>query len=86
MEALGMDKNHIHLLSNVHPKISPGEIVRIFKSIAAKEIFQMHPESKKELWDGEFWSDRYYVAIVGERGNWSKRETTYKNKVNRREI
>jgi len=31
MEALGMDKNHIHLLSSAHPKISPGEIVRILK-------------------------------------------------------
>ncbi|MBA7534371.1 hypothetical protein ES705_26617 [subsurface metagenome] len=31
MEALGMDKNHIHLLSSAHPKISPGEIVRIFR-------------------------------------------------------
>ena len=24
MEALGMDKNHIHLLFSAHPKISPG--------------------------------------------------------------
>jgi len=32
MEALGMDKNHIHLLSSAHPKISPGEIVRIFRN------------------------------------------------------
>ena len=31
MEALGMDKNHIHLLSSAHPKISPGKIVRILK-------------------------------------------------------
>ena len=30
MEALGMDEDHIHLLSSAHPKISPGEIVRIF--------------------------------------------------------
>lgn len=27
MEALGMDKNHIHLLSSTHLKISPGEIM-----------------------------------------------------------
>ena len=40
MEALGMDKDHIHLLSSAHPKISPGEIVRIFKSITAREIFR----------------------------------------------
>ena len=49
MEALGIDKNHIHLLSSAHPKISPGEIVRIFESITAKEIFRRHPEIKKEL-------------------------------------
>ena len=36
MEALGMDKNHIHLLSSAHPKISPGEIVRIFKKCYCK--------------------------------------------------
>jgi putative transposase len=57
-----------------HPKISPGEIVRIFKSITAREIFRRHPEIKKELWGGEFWPDGYYVATVGERGNWSKVE------------
>ncbi len=74
MEALGMDKDHIHLLSSTHPKISPGEIVKIFKSITAREIFRRHPEIKKELWGGEFWSDGYYVATVGERGNWSKVE------------
>lgn len=72
MEALGMDKNHIHLLSPAHPKISPGEIARIFKSITAREIFRRYPQIKQDLWGGEFWSDGYYVATVGDRGNWSQ--------------
>jgi len=74
MEALGMDKDHIHLLCAAHPKIAPGEIVRIFKSITAREIFRRYPQIKKDLWSGEFWSDGYYAATVGERGNWSKVE------------
>ena len=74
MEALGMDKNHIHLLSSAYPKISSGGIVRISKSISVREIFRRHMKIKKELWGGEFWSDGYYVATVGERGNWSKVE------------
>jgi putative transposase len=74
MEALGMDKDHIHLLCAAHPKIAPGEIVRIFKSITAREIFRKYPQIKKELWGGEFWSDGYYAATVGERGNWSQVE------------
>ena len=38
VETLGMDKNHIHLLSSAHPKILPGKIVRISKSITTYTI------------------------------------------------
>jgi putative transposase len=69
-EAVGMDKDHIHILCSAHPKMSPGQIVRIFKSITAREIFRRKPEIKRELWGGEFWTDGYYVATVGERANW----------------
>jgi len=39
IKVLGIDKDHIHLLCANHPKIAPGEIVRIFKSITAREVF-----------------------------------------------
>ena len=71
IEALGMDKDHIHVLCGGHPKLAPGEIVRIFKSITAREIFKKKPDVKKELWGGEFWTDGYFVATVGERANWT---------------
>jgi len=70
IEAMGMDKDHIHLLCGAHPKISGGRIVQIFKSITAREIFLRKPSVKRELWGGEFWADGYYVGTVGERGNW----------------
>ena len=70
LEALGTDKNHIHVLCRAHPKVAPGRIVQIFKSITAREIFRRHPAVKRELWGGEFWSDGYDVATVGERANW----------------
>ena len=70
MEAIGCDKNHIHLLCGAHPKMAPGRIVQIFKSITAREIFRRKPAVKKELWGGEFWTDGYYVGTVGEHGNW----------------
>ncbi len=71
IEAMGLDIDHIHLLCGSHPKLSPGRIVQIFKSITAREIFKRKPDVKKELWGGEFWTDGYYVATVGERANWS---------------
>jgi len=71
IEAMGIDRDHIHLLCGEHPKLSPRQIVRIFKSITAKEIFKRKPSMKKELWCGEFWTDGYYVATVGERADWT---------------
>ena len=70
MEAIGTDKNHIHLLCSAHPKVAPGRIVQLFKRLTAREIFRRKPAVKRMLWGGEFWSDGYYVATVGERANW----------------
>ncbi|GJL67742.1 MAG: hypothetical protein NPIRA06_03770 [Nitrospirales bacterium] len=66
---LGCDRNHIHLLCSAHPKIAPGQIVRVFKSITGGELFRRKPALQKELWSGKFWSDGYDVGTVGERGN-----------------
>lgn len=79
VEQIGCDKNHIHLLCSIHPKYAPGQIVRIFKSNTARELFKKFPELKKELWGGEFWTDGYYVGTVGERGNWNAVEAYIKN-------
>jgi putative transposase len=79
MEAIGCDKDHIHLLCGAHPKLAPGRVVQIFKSITAREIFRRKPALKKELWGGEFWADGYYVATVGERGDWDTVEKYVQN-------
>ena len=70
MEAMGTDKNHIHLLCGAHPKMAPGRIVQMFKSITARELVRRKPAVKRVLWGGEFWTDGYDVATVGERANW----------------
>ena len=67
---LGSDEDHVHLLCGAHPKYAPGQLVRVFKSITRRELFKRHGWLKKELWGGEFWIDGYYVATVGERGDW----------------
>jgi hypothetical protein len=54
MEALGTDKNHIHVLCTAHPKVAPGRFVQMFKSITAREIFRRQPAIKQDLWGGDF--------------------------------
>jgi putative transposase len=73
MEAIGTDQNHIHLLCSAHPKMAPGRIVQIFKSLTAREIFRRKPAVKRVLWGGEFWTDGYYVATVGGTGQLADR-------------
>jgi putative transposase len=70
-DQIGCDINHIHLLVTFAPKYAGSDVVRIFKSITAKELFKRFPELRKELWGSEFWSDGFYFATVGERGNWN---------------
>ena len=69
-ERIGVDGDHIHLLCSFPPKYGGSDIVRIFKSVTARELFKQFPALKKELWGGEFWSDGFYLATVSERGDW----------------
>ena len=71
MEKLGADLDHVHLLCSFHPKYAIGQTVNLYKIVTAKQLFKRHPELRTELWGGEFWTDAYYAATVGERGNWS---------------
>ena len=66
---VGFDKNHVHFLCKFLPKYSGGQIIRLIKSITAKEVFEGVPEIKKELWGGEFWTDGYYFGTVSGRGD-----------------
>jgi putative transposase len=67
-EEIGTDGDHIHLLCSFKPSMSGSDVVRIFKSITARELFKQFPELRRELWGGELWSDGYYLATVGEKG------------------
>ena len=69
-EQLGTDGDHLHILCSFPPKHSGSAVVRIFKSITARELFKRFPALKKDLWGGELWSDGFYLATVSERGDW----------------
>lgn len=66
---IGSDDDHVHFLIQSVPMMLPKRIVQITKSITAREIFKRHPEVKKKLWGGEFWTKGYYINTVGKYGN-----------------
>lgn len=65
---IGTDKNHVHFLIQSIPRLSAAQIIKVVKSITAKEIFKRCPEVKEKLWGGQFWSDGYYVNTVSKNG------------------
>lgn len=66
---VGTDKNHVHFLIQTIPKLSPSQVIKVVKSITAKEVFKRCLEVKQKLWGGEFWSDGFYVSTVGQHGS-----------------
>jgi REP element-mobilizing transposase RayT len=66
---IGMEGDHVHFLIQSVPMYSPTKIVTTIKGNISKQVFEAHPEVKKQLWGGEFWSDGYFVSTVSKHGN-----------------
>ena len=54
MEQIGCDRDHIHVVCSAHQKYAPAQLVRVMKSITAREVFKRFPKLRKELWEGSF--------------------------------
>jgi len=67
IEEMEVAEDHVHILVSFPPKHSIGEVVRIIKSISARELFRVFPRLKKKLWSGELWEDGYFARTVGDR-------------------
>ncbi|HBP00505.1 MAG: Transposase IS200-like protein [Candidatus Uhrbacteria bacterium GW2011_GWF2_41_16] len=68
-EQIGIDTNHVHFFMSAAPKFSPSIIIQTMKSIIAREMFKKHPDLKKELLGGAFWTEGFFGATVGESEN-----------------
>jgi len=66
---IGMEGDHVHFLVQSIPSYSPTKIVTTIKGIVSRRVFEEHPEIKRRLWGGEFWSDGYFVSTVSKYGN-----------------
>lgn len=66
---IGTDRDHVHFLVQSVPMYSVTKLVRMIKSITAREVFRRCPKVKKQLWGGEFWTDGYFASTVGKHGD-----------------
>ena len=66
---IGTDRDHVHFLVQSVPMYRVTKLVRMIKSITAREVFRRCPKVKKQLWGGEFWTDGYFASTVGKHGD-----------------
>ena len=66
---IGIDKDHVHFLVQSVPTKNASELIRMIKSVTAREVFKKHPEVKEKLWGGEFWTDGFFVNTVSKFGD-----------------
>ena len=66
---IGYESDHVHFLVQSVPNYSVSKMIRMLKSITAKELFKRYPEIKLKLWGGKFWTSGYYVNTVGQYSN-----------------
>ena len=66
---IGFESDHVHFLIQSVPSLSVTKIVRVLKSITAREMFRLFPEIKQKLWGGNLWTSGYYANTVGQYGN-----------------
>jgi putative transposase len=61
-----VDKDHIHLIVESVPKISPLQIIKKLKQETTVNIWKLHPELKEHFWkEKTFWSDGYFCCSIG---------------------
>jgi len=63
-----VDKDHIHMMIESEPKLSPLMIVRVLKQQSTQIIYGRHRnELKKQFWkENTFWTDGYFCSSIGE--------------------
>jgi REP element-mobilizing transposase RayT len=76
---IGVDEDHVHFLIQSIPNKCVSDMVKLIKSITAKELFKAHPEVKNMLWKGNLWTMGYYVNTVGQYGNLKMLENYVRN-------
>ena len=63
---INTDKDHLHVLMIIPPKISVSKVVNIIKSNTGKAMRDKFPFLDKVYWDEDgIWSGGYFVSTVG---------------------
>lgn len=66
VQEMNIQKDHIHLVCSIPPKLSVSEFMGTLKGKIAIKLFKTYPKLRqKPYWGNHFWSRGYFVSTVG---------------------
>lgn len=66
IEELNIQKDHIHLVCSIPPKLSVSDFMGILKGKTAIMLFKSYQSLKQQpYWGNHFWSRGYFVSTIG---------------------
>ncbi len=78
IQEMNVQKDHIHLVCSIPPKVSVSEFMGILKGKIAIKLFKTYPSLRQNpYWGNHFWSRGYFVSTVGLDEDMIKRYVKY---------
>ena len=62
---LSIQRDHVHMLLQVEPKVSVAQVVQTLKGGTSIKIRREFPELEEFLWGDSFWADGYFAESIG---------------------
>ena len=62
---LNIQRDHVHMLIQVEPRVSVAHVVQVLKGGTSIKIRQEFPELEEFLWGASFWADGYFAESIG---------------------
>jgi putative transposase len=81
---LNVQRDHVHLVALVPPKVSISELMGRLKGRTAIRVLKKHPDLRKRLyWGNHFWAPGYCVDTIGLNEEMIRRYVRYQEKKER---
>ena len=85
IQEMSVQKDHIHLVLSIPPKVSVSQLMGILKGKLAIKLFKSYPKMKKKpYWGNHFWARGYFVSTVGIDEDVIKRYVKYQEEEEKR--
>ena len=86
VDELNVQKDHIHLVISIPPKVSVSEYIGTIKGKLAIKLLKTYPNLKKKpYWGNHFWSRGYFVNTIGINEEVIKRYVKYQEEEEKRD-